>query len=186
MIIAVLIAVFLLLLPIFLTVNVYLDLKRKRMWFSLYVLHGIKIYGGYVTLYDQGIAFHLTKKKAVLLPFKELINAPNKFKITRGFSVVACNHVTEVGTELGDGALIATAALRLLSDFFGVYLMQKKHCDAYRGDLFLRLGWDGLRVSLRAILAFNLLLVIVAAVKILLQKIWEWCIHERKGKQKSQ
>lgn len=185
MIIAFLISVFLLLFPIFLTVNVYLDLGKKRMWFSLYVLHGIKIYGGYVTLYEQGIAFHLTEKKAVLLPFKEFINAPNKFKITRGFSVLACNHVVEVGTELDENVLIATAALRLLSDFFGVYLMRKKQCDAYRGDIFLRLGWNNFRVSLRALLAFNLLLVLIAGAKIILQKIWEWCIHERKGKQKS-
>ena len=185
MIIAVLISVFLLLFPIFLTINIYTDLEKKRIWFSLYVLHGIKIYGGYVSMYGEGFAFHLTKNKAVLLPFKELINAPNKFKITRGFSVIAFNYVAELGSELGQNMVLAAALLRIASDLFGVYLISKKQCDAYKGDIYFRLGWNNFKISLRAILAFNVLLLFVAAVKIFLQKIWEWSVHERKSKQKS-
>ncbi|MFQ7036068.1 MAG: hypothetical protein ACLRTQ_10580 [Candidatus Borkfalkia sp.] len=38
-------------------------------------------------MYKEGIAFHLTKKKAVLLPYKELGNTRKKFEITDGFQV---------------------------------------------------------------------------------------------------
>ncbi len=136
-------------------------------------------------MYDQGFAFHLTKKKAVLLPYKELINAPNKFKITRGFSVVAFQYVAELGSELGSNMILAASLLRIASDFFGLYLKSEKQCDAYKGDIYFRLGWNNVKLSLRAVLVFNIALLMLAAFKIFLQKIWEWSVHERKSKQKS-
>ena len=58
--------------PIFLNVNAFVDGKEKKGCFGIYLFRFFKIYGGYATLYKEGIAFHLTKKKAVLLPYKEL------------------------------------------------------------------------------------------------------------------
>ena len=59
--------------PVFLTANVFADVKARKGYFSFYLMRFIKIYGGYATLYDRGIAFHLTGRKARPLPFLEIV-----------------------------------------------------------------------------------------------------------------
>ena len=85
--------------PIFLNVNAFVDGKEKKGCFGIYLFRFFKIYGGYATLYKEGIAFHLTKKKAVLLPYKELGNTRKKFEITDGFQVYSYHQIVEIGNR---------------------------------------------------------------------------------------
>ena len=58
--------------PIFINLNAFVDIGQKKGCFGIYLMRFIKIFGGYATLYNQGIVFHLTKNKAILLPYREL------------------------------------------------------------------------------------------------------------------
>lgn len=173
-ILAVLLSAIVLLFPIFLNVNFFIDLQDKKGWFSLYVLHSIKIYGGYATLYKEGIAFHLTDRKAILLPYSEMINTRQKFEITRGFRLLTYSHVLEIGSSEDDAYVFAAAALlRVLSDAFGTFCLKGKNCESYHGDIVVRCGQSSAKASVHFVLLFNLAILLMAAGKIVLGKIME-------------
>ena len=126
-----------LLFPVFLNVNIFVDVHARKMYFSFYVLRLIKIYGGYATLYDEGIAFHLTKNKAVLLPYREIINTRQKFEITRGFYVFAYSHTLEVGTEDASRAVTLSALAQIVSGIVAGYIFSERKCVSFKTDLIL-------------------------------------------------
>ena len=177
-----------LLFPILLTVNLYLDAESKKGWFSVYILRTIKIYGGYASLYGEGIAFHLTKNKAALLPFKDMASAPKKFEITRGFYIAAYSHVLEIGAENYEASVYVAAMLaRFCSDVFGLWLYSRKRCQSFKGDVVVRSGQNCFKASMRAVLLFNLAILMLASVKIFLSKILgKISENERKSEQKSE
>lgn len=181
-------SVAILLFPVFLNVNLYIDLNDKKGWFSFYILHSIKIYGGYASLYKEGIAFHLTDRKAVLLPYGDMVNMRQKFEITRGFRLLTYSHVIEIGLSDHDAQIFAAAVLlRRISDFFGTYFIVKKNCQSFHGDIVVRCGENCAKASIHFVLFFNLIILMIAIFKILLGKIMEkFAEHERKIKQKSE
>ena len=76
-----------LLLPIVLSIHLYLDVGEKKLYFGVYVLRVIKLFGGYAAPVRGGVAVHLSRRKAVLLPYAELFAAGKKFEIARCFAV---------------------------------------------------------------------------------------------------
>ena len=184
-------AVVQLLFPMFLHVIVYVDAAQRKIYFSLHILRIFKVYGGYATLYREGIAFHLTDKKALLLPYAEMLETRNKFgfKITRGFYLYAFSSVAEIGAKSEPAAAILAAALLQAAGVIASETVAKrKKCTSFKSDVIVYAGRDCVKASIRIILVFNFLAVILAAVKIILQTI-VGKIHEYKhnrAKQKSQ
>lgn len=180
-----------LLFPMFLNVTLFLDAQGRKMYFSLYILRIFKVYGGYATLYDKGIAFHLTKNRAVLLPFAEILDARNKieFKLTRGFYLYAFSGVAELGARSEPAAAILTAALlQTAAGIAAGTIIKRKKCTSFKNDVIVYPDKDCVKASVRIILVFNFLAVILASAKIILQtilgKINEY--KRSRAKQKSQ
>ena len=174
--------------PLFLSIHLYADIKERKLYFSLYILRIFKVYGGYATLYDGGIAFHLTKNRAALLPYSEIVNASNNldFKISRGFYIYAFSSIAEIGAKSEPAAAVLAAALiQIVSGFAAGYVFSRKKCASFKSDVVLYEGSDKVKISVRIILVFNFLVVIMAALKILLQTITEK-IHEYKRNREKQ
>lgn len=174
--------------PLFLSIHLYADIKERKLYFSLYILRIFKVYGGYATLYDGGIAFHLTKNRAALLPYSEIVNASNNldFKISRGFYIYAFSSIAEIGAKSEPAAAVLAAALiQIVSGFAAGYVFSRKKCASFKSDVILYEGSDNIKISVRIILVFNFLVVIMAALKILLQTITEK-IHEYKRNREKQ
>ncbi len=174
--------------PLFLSIHLYADIKERKLYFSLYILRIFKVYGGYATLYDGGIAFHLTKNRAALLPYSEIVNASNNldFKISRGFYIYAFSSIAEIGAKSEPAAAVLAASLiQIVSGFAAGYVFSRKKCTSFKSDVILYEGSDNIKISVRIILVFNFLVVIMAALKILLQTITEK-IHEYKRNREKQ
>ncbi|HIY96619.1 MAG TPA: hypothetical protein H9729_02925 [Candidatus Borkfalkia excrementigallinarum] len=174
--------------PLFLSIHLYADIKERKLYFSLYILRIFKVYGGYATLYDGGIAFHLTKNRAALLPYSEIVNASNNldFKISRGFYIYAFSSIAEIGAKSEPAAAVLAAALiQIVSGFAAGYVFSRKKCASFKSDVILYEGSDNIKIGVRIILVFNFLVVIMAALKILLQTITEK-IHEYKRNREKQ
>lgn len=174
--------------PLFLSIHLYADIKERKLYFSLYILRIFKVYGGYATLYDGGIAFHLTKNRAALLPYSEIVNASNNldFKISRGFYIYAFSSIAEIGAKSEPAAAVLAASLiQIVSGFAAGYVFSRKKCASFKSDVILYEGSDNIKISVRIILVFNFLVVIMAALKILLQIITEK-IHEYKRNREKQ
>ena len=174
--------------PLFLSIHLYADIKERKLYFSLYILRIFKVYGGYATLYDGGIAFHLTKNRAALLPYSEIVNASNNldFKISRGFYIYAFSSIAEIGAKSEPAAAVLAAALiQIVSGFAAGYVFSRKKCASFKSDVILYEGSDNIKIGVRIISVFNFLVVIMAALKILLQTITEK-IHEYKRNREKQ
>ena len=68
----VLIVLTILFFPIYLETDAHYDLNRKKLGFAVYAYKKIPVVGGYVSTYKGGIAFHITDKKAILVPYKQM------------------------------------------------------------------------------------------------------------------
>lgn len=164
-----------LLLPIVLSIHLYLDVGEKKLYFGVYVLRVIKLFGGYAAPVRGGVAVHLSRRKAVLLPYAELFAAGKKFEIARGFAVADAAVLLEIGREEQPAlALFAAAAARIAACIGAAYLRaHKRNVGGLHADVLLCVGEDRLKGSGRILLAFNLAVLIAAAVKLLLRKIME-------------
>lgn len=134
--------------PLFLSIHLYADIKERKLYFSLYILRIFKVYGGYATLYDGGIAFHLTKNRAALLPYSEIVNAGNNldFKISRGFYIYAFSSIAEIGAKSEPAAAVLAASLiQIVSGFAAGYVFSRKNAHLLRATLSCTRGATILR-----------------------------------------
>lgn len=97
----------LLFIPIYLESNAHYDLSRRKFAFSVLLYKKIPLFGGYATSFPGGIALHLGKKKAYLIPYAKMNNERKRFSFFRTFHIVSCRITTETGAEyLGISALV--------------------------------------------------------------------------------
>lgn len=163
-----------LLCPVFLGVQVFLDAGAKKCYFSLYLFRVVKVYGGYATLYDRGIAFHLTRRKAVLLPYAEIVDTRKKFELWRGFRLLAYSQVIEAGRRSDPASALALCAcVQAAASLAAGYLFTEKKCASFKADVLLYERESCLKASVRAVFVFCLAIVLLTAAKLVLRKIWE-------------
>ena len=56
--------------PIYLETDAHYDMNRRKLGFAVYAYKKLPLIGGYVSTYRGGIAFHISEKKAILLPVR--------------------------------------------------------------------------------------------------------------------
>ena len=106
----VLIVLALLFFPIYLETDAHYDLNRKKLGFCVYAYKKIPVFGGYVSTYQGGVAFHLSQKRAILLPYNQMESERKKFSLLKTFRLKNFNLTTETGAEY----LFITATLYVL------------------------------------------------------------------------
>ena len=170
--------------PIFINLNAFVDIGQKKGCFGIYLMRFIKIFGGYATLYNQGIVFHLTKNKAILLPYRELTNTRKKFEITEGFQVYSYHQIIEIGSKQHTaGALFAVALIESLAGaLYSRWFAKKKYLSLKNGAILMPHS-DVLKISVNTVAVFNVLVLTMAAIKIVLERILEY--ERTRKKQKS-
>lgn len=176
-------AIIFLVFPIVLQANIYLDLEQKKVYFSFYIFRTVKIYGGYAKLYDHGIVFHLSKNKAILLPYSEIIDTRKKFELTKGFSVIEYRQVVEIGSESSPFITVFLGTvLQVITDtVLSVFQTRNKQL-VLSSECLLYPNRTGSRVTLSAEIVFNFSLIFISFIKILLRKIIEYGRQRKKQK----
>lgn len=157
--------------PIFLNVKIVFDdsnvLRYKINLFSIF-----NIFGGNVELLEDGIIIHLTKSKAILIKYSELIDLRKKFEPIKDFHLVQFITDIEMGAEdildafgiISFSYLLISSIIKCIVNTFKPYLEMKTNIKISESkDIF------GIKV--RITLIFNLLIVIISAIKILMEKI---------------
>ena len=61
-------AAFVLLFPIAADLNFHLDAAERKLYFGILLYRNIRLFGGYMEPRREGIAVHLSRKKAILFP----------------------------------------------------------------------------------------------------------------------
>ncbi len=160
-------------LPIFLYTDVYLDVRENKCWFSLSLYKHFKIYGGYAQLASDGIALHLTKKKAVFVPYDNMTDTRKKFEITKGFQLWRFHQIVETGgAERVYGVFLATLLQSASAAIFSV--LQTKHPFLSLKNSTLLTEDPTLKVTFESALIFNVLILTIALNKKLLEAFLNW------------
>ena len=168
---------FFFLFPIFVNTDIYVDVRENKAWFSL-GLYRLRIFGGYAQIKQGGIVIHLTKKKAVFLPFAQMGNARKKFEITDGFQLYTFRVTVETGgAQSPAGILIASALQSFGGAVFSILKTKYPFVSLKNGTLLS--DKPCLKVSFRAVTVFNGLVLAMAFSKKILEAIINW-IRKRK------
>lgn len=160
--IAIIVAV--LFVPIALRVDEHLDINKKKMGFAVFLYDKIKLVGGYATTYSGGIAFHISPKKAIVIPYAQMNNERKRFSIIKTFHLKSFVLTIETGAEY----LMLSAMLHaILRTYFFVIGGEKENIE---NNLWLTDG-DILRVSLTVSVHFNLFILLCDFIKFIKEKL---------------
>lgn len=161
--------------PIYLQTDMHYDMNRRKFAFGIYLYRHLRLLGGYVGVYPGGLALHVTEKKAILLPYKEINSERKRFSFMRTFRLISCVITTETGAEY---LLPMSYAHVFIRTYFFAYGGKKERIE---NNLWLTDG-DVLRISSSVVLRFTLFLIIKNVIKFLKEK---WKGLWRKKKEKS-
>lgn len=163
-----------LLFPVVLHVNVFLDVLRRKCCFSLQLFRCIKLYSGYITVYRGGLAFHLSKGRAVLLPYNEMLGSRNKLEVMRGFRLISCGYIAEIGARNAPAAAMAgTVLVQIVGEIVAAYLWRKQECVVRRPGVLLYADKNCVKLNINAVIFFTPLVLLLALAKLTIQKMTE-------------
>lgn len=169
MLLAVILTIVLLFFPIVVETDIHYDMNRRKLGFAVFLYKKIKLVGGYIGTYQGGIALHLSKKKAKLIPFSQLNSERKRFSIVKTFRLIAITVTTETGAEY---LLPVAAAHTALRAYFFVIGGNKEKIE---NNLWLTDG-DILRISFSSVLYFNTYILLVDFIQFLRRRfaiIWQ-------------
>ena len=154
--------------PVYLETDAHYDLNRRKLGFAVYAYKRIPSIGGYISTYRGGIAFHVSKKKAILVPYKQMDSERKKFSFFKTFHVKSFNLTTESGAEYLFATAVAHMVLRML------FFIKGGKKEAVENNLWLTDG-DVIRISLNVLFYFNLYVLLKSFIKFCKEKIQILC-----------
>lgn len=159
--------------PVFATLETYIAPTENRAWFSLGAYGIFKVFGGYAQLNRDGIAVHLTKKKAIFLPFAKMSDTKKMFEVTQGFQLWKFHQVIEMGKVTSPYSVLTASALQSLSGSIFSYLQTRYPFLSLKNSVLLR-EENCLKITLKASVVFNGLVIAIAITKKLLEAWINW------------
>jgi hypothetical protein len=158
--------------PIFCNFNVFLDINKNKYYFGIFLFKFIKLYGGYFQLFNEGLVFHVSENKALILPYDKVFESRNKFKITKGFEIIRFHQVIEYGNKNDlEKPVYVTALTQII---FGIIYGKTKATKPFvnlKNSTLLIEEDDIFKLSANIVAAFNMIVIIIFLSKILLEKI---------------
>ncbi len=165
--------------PVFVYLDGYADTSENKLWFSLSVYKFFKVFGGYAQIKKEGLVFHITDKKAIILPYAEMTDTRKKFELTQGFQLYRYHQTVETGiVEKPYSVLVAAALQSLGGQIFSV--LQTKHPFLSLKNNTLLSEEKGVKLTVHAVTVFNGLVLSIAVGKKILEVIINW-IRTRKS-----
>ena len=156
--------------PIFLKINIRFD-KEQKLIYNIKLFNFIKVIGGNVGLLKEGIIIHLTKRKATIIEYKDIISLRKKFEPVKDFHFINFYSNIKIGasnnfltlTKLGYFYLI------FVNIFEGIIKIYKPYLDLYN-YISIYEDKDLLEVICKLNLVFNLLVIMISVIKIFMEK----------------
>lgn len=161
------------LLPLYVSLEAHVDVRENKCWFRIGLYRFIKILGGYGQLKKDGIALHITKKKAIFIPYAQMADTRKKFEITQGFQLVRFHQIIETGgAESIYGIMLGAISNSIAGSVFSI-LQTKYPFVSLKNNLLLTHRTE-LKVTLGSEVVLNGLVITVALTKKLLEALINW------------
>lgn len=157
--------------PVFLTTYFYIDGNKKQLYFCLKIFSKIKILSGYIQFIKDGIAIHLTKKKAIIIPYLIKFDLQKTYKLAKEYNVIQFFSIIEHGNV----DLIEKYKISMLyssiNNLICPIIQYRKQYLKIKNDLILYELNSKIKVTIKLVLVFNLISIISTIIKIILEKI---------------
>ncbi len=165
--------VLLFLFPVFVSLDGYADVTENKFFFSVGLYRLFKVFGGYLRFSREGIIIHLTKKKAVILPYDKMTDTRKKFEITKGFQLYRMHQIIETGNVNYPAVVLLGALLQSVGgQVFSV--LQTKHPFLSLKNSTLISEESALKITFQAVTVFNGLVLSMALSKKILEGMIAW------------
>lgn len=161
-------------LPIPLKANAHYDMNRRKFAFSIYLFGFLRIFGGYVATYNGGLAVHISKKKAILLPYSQINSERKKFSFLRTFHLKSIVLTTETGSEYLLPMALAHTGVRTY------FMLKGGKKEKIEQNLWLTDG-DILRISSTVVVHFTIFLLLKQLLKYFKGKLKIWQKNTKKS-----
>ncbi len=157
--------------PLFLSIKTVYCFKQKKLFFGVY-LFSIKILGGYVELVADGIAIHVTKKKAFLILYKNLIKMRVSVKPLQDYHFIKFKVYTDIGIKQNILPILSCV-------FFFDYVWQsatfflktQKTYITFENNINVYEGEPRFNVYIDTTILLNVLMIMISLIKIFVEKI---------------
>jgi hypothetical protein len=149
--------------PIYLSLNLYFDMNRKKLCFSINIYKWFKLLGGYIVPYPKGIALHVSNKKAILLQYNEFEKERKKFSFFQTIRLRKTSIVAETGAEYLLGVYLISLCWRILE------VIKQGDAKDLHSTVWLAKG-DVLRVSVNMSWLFNGYTILKEIISVLKEK----------------
>ncbi len=155
---------FILFFPFFLNLNAHYDMNRKKLCFSICIYAKIKLIGGYINAYPQGVALHVSPKKAILIRYTDLDAERKKFSFMKTLDIRAVELTTETCPEY----LMGVGVFNILCQALGLISGCKR--ENIKTNIWL-VKSDTLSISVRITWLFNGYMLLTELIRVLKEKI---------------
>ena len=161
------------LLPLYVSLEAHLDVKENKCWFRIALYRRLKLLGGYGQLTKDGIALHITKQKAIFIPYAQMGDTRKKFEITQGFQPLKFHQIIETGgADSVYGIMLGAMSNSIAGSVFSV-LQTKSPFLSLKNNLLLTNKTE-LKVTLQSEVVFNGLVITVALTKKIMEAFINW------------
>lgn len=144
---------FLLFLPIVISIDTYYNMNRRKFAFALKLYRVIPVLGGYISAYPGGLAVHTSQTKARLLFYKDMEKERKRIKLYKSFRLLKGNLHTEIGAEY----ILQAMVVHILARAAFYTLIDNK--QEIKNSVWLTDG-DVLKLSLHLVAYVNIFLLL--------------------------
>lgn len=157
--------------PLFLNIDLYFSHSAKKLFFGVDLFGFIKLLSGYAQLLNDGIALHLSDKKAIIIFYKNITGMGKSVKPLRDYHIIKTDFNIETGSENNFFAATAAAyTIKFFGDIFGFHIYNVKPYVRFNYNIKVY-EKDILNVYAEFTVLFNILMIIISLIKILTEKI---------------
>lgn len=159
--------------PIFITIRISFNKKNEKLYYSIVVFGCIRLLNGYIEIIKEGIAIHLTKYKAIIIPLKNILEMRKKIKPLKDYHVIRFDIKLVFGVN--ESLIIPISisfVIRYLLQFIEWFLYNKKPYVKINTDISIYEDKDIAELNAKATAVFNLMMVVISLIKIGVEKVF--------------
>lgn len=155
--------------PIFLKINIIFNDKQKLMY-NIKLFSLVKVIGGEIGLLKEGIVIHLTKRKAIIIEYKDIVSIRKKFEPVKDFHFISFNS----NIKIGDNNFLLLIKLAYSYMFFiniieRIIKINKPYLDL-DNSITIYENKDVFEMFCKINLVFNILVILISLIKIFMEK----------------
>lgn len=158
--------------PLFLNIDIIYTKENKKFFFCFYLFGVLKILSGYVEPLNDCVAVHVSKNKAFLFYYKNILNLNKSMKPLKDYHFLKIKSLIEVGSEYSLAVPFFTSFIyNFFMSFVSWFFYNKKPYLDLKNDVNIYENKDILNIFINTKLVFNLLMIVLSIIKIITEKI---------------